>query len=530
VKKTLPAAYGIPCLLFILLAFSSLHAFAQGNKIPAQGYEPADAEEHFKHHNYIMALRVYKELFRKDPKNVDFNYKIALCYLNTNINKKEAISYLEFVTKQEKYDVEALFDLGKAYHYANRFDEAIKTFNKFKEKTKAKGKDAERIDREIEMCNNGKELVKYPVNVTFENLKEVNSEFPDYYPFTTSNESFIVFTSRRKGNVGASSLEVDGYYSSDIYMASVRNGVFSKPKNLGAPVNGNFDEQCVGLAPDGTSMMVYIDNLSEAGNIYQSTFNKTNFAKPVKLPATINEGFETSASLSPDGNTMFFSSKRDGTKGSLDIFMVKKLPTGAWALPQPINSINTKYDEDFPFMAADGKTLYFASEGHSSMGGFDIFKSVYDEDNNAWSAPKNLGYPINDSQDNRTISFSSDNRTGYISAVRDGGMGDLDIYRITFDDAASRYTIVTGKVQYADTLQKKNVEATITVTNSKTSEDVGTYIPVPGTGKYVMALPPGKYIINIDSPGCKPYIGNVLIMDLGSFQPEMTMNMTLNSK
>jgi hypothetical protein len=512
-------------LIILYLGVSKTHA-QPGKSRP--GFDIEDADEHFKHNNFIMALRVYKELYLRDKKNVEVNYKIALCYLNTNINKKEAIPYLEFVTKQEKSDPEALFELGRAYHYANRFEDAIKTFNKYKKK--ADGKNIEKIDREIEMCNNGKEFLKFPVHVTFENLKDVNTEYPDYYPFITTDESMLVFTSRRKGNVGASSLEVDGYYSSDIYISTVSHGVFSKPKNAGGIINGNFDEQCVGLAPDGTSMMIYIDNISDVGNLYQSKATKTSFTKPVKLQDAVNEGFETAGSLSPDGNTLFFASDREGTKGMTDIFMVKKLPNGNWAKPQAIPMINTKYREDFPFMASDGKTLYFASEGHSSMGGFDIFKTIYNEETNAWSAPKNLGYPINDSQDNRTISFSANNRTGYVSALRDGGMGDLDIYRVTFDDALPRYTVVTGIIHAADSIHKKNINALITVLDPKTGKEIGSYTPVPGTGRYVMALAPGKYNIKVESPGCKPNLNSISILDLGSFEPEMTLNMELVDK
>jgi tetratricopeptide (TPR) repeat protein len=515
------------CLFFSAFLLTSLGMSAQNGKV-RKGFEPEDAEEHFKHHNYMMAMRVYKVLYVQDKKNIDFNYKLALCYLNTNINKKEAIPYLEFVTKQEKFDPEAMFELGRAYHYANRFDDAIRTFNKYKKNLD--GKNLNKVDREIEMCYNGKEFMKFPIKVTFENMKELNTEYPDYYPFVTTDESMVVFTSRRKGNVGATSVEVDGYYSSDVYISTVTKGEYSKPKNAGGSINGRYDEQCVGLAPDGSSMMVYIDNITDLGNIYKSTFNKTSFAKPIKYEGEINEGFETAGSLSPDGNTLYFASDRDGGKGLTDIYMVKKLPNGSWAKPQPITILNTQYREDFPFMSSDGKTLYFASEGHSSMGGFDIFKSVYNEETNTWSNPKNLGYPINDGQDNRTISFSASNRTGYISACRDGGMGDLDIYRVVFDDALPRYTIISGTVVFTDSLRKGNINAIITVTNTKTKLQTGTYTPVSGTGKYVIALSPGTYMLTVESPKCKPFVQSVTIFDMGSFEPEITMNMALEQK
>ena len=172
-----------------------------------------------------------------------------------------------------------------------------------------------------------------------------------------------------------------------------------------------------------------------------------------------------------------------------DIYMSKKLPNGLWAMPQNLGpNINTKYREDFPHLAIDGKTLFFSSQGHSSMGDFDVFKVIWDTENNTWSEPKNLGYPVNTTADNRNISFTADDRVGYISALRDGGFGDLDLYRVTFNEE-QRYSIVTGYVLTGDSINKK-VEATIFATDTKTQEEL-TYTPTIDNGKYVMALAPG---------------------------------------
>jgi len=493
---------------------------------PKAGVEPEDAAEHWKHGNYPMALTAYKALLSKQSGNMEFNYRLGICYLRTNINKKEAIKYLEIVTKQPKSEPDAWLYLGQAYQTSNRFDDAIKAYQAYKQKDSSK-EAQETADRGIETCNNAKALMKYPLKVTFENLgKEVNSEYPDYYPFVTADEQMLVFTSRRKGNMGATMVEVDGYYSSDIWKTSSVNGAWAKSKNVGAPVNGNYDEQCVGLSADGKWMTVYIDNIDNAGDIYLSQNNKT-FQKSEKLNENVNKGFETAGSLSPDGNIIFFSSKRDGGNGGLDLYMSRKLPGNlGWALAQNINAVNSRYDEDFPFMAPDGKTLYFASKGHNSMGGYDIFTSTWDEESNTWSVPKNLGYPINTPDDNVTISFTENNRIAYLSTVREGGMGDLDIYRVVFDEIQQEsYTLVTGKILTPDS--SKSLDAIITVTNSKTQEEVGTYKPVPSNGKYVLALPPGKYVISVEATGYKPHIDNVLVFDIAAI-PEIKKDMLLS--
>jgi hypothetical protein len=511
-------------LLFIL--FTGL---VYSQKPSGRFIDPREAQEHFDHKNYLTAMRIYKELLKRDPENTEYNYKIALCYLNTNLDKTQAISYLEKITGKGKGETEAWFNLGCAYQYANRFDDAIKAYSKFKDKSSRK--DIERAERAIETCYNGKQFIKFPVNVTFENLgKDVNSEYADYYPFATKNESFMVFTSRKKGGK-SNALEMDGLYASDIYMTKVKEGNWLKAVNIGGPVNTTFDEQAVGLSPDGSSMTVYLDHIDSLGNIYISNFLNGKFQKLIKLNSNVNSGFETSGSISDDGQIIFFASIRSEGLGGTDLYMAKKLPNGQWAIPQNLGkTINTIYNEDFPHLAEDGKTLYFSSQGHSSMGGYDLFKSIYDDEANTWSEPQNLGYPINTTDDNYTISFTENDRFAYVSALRPGGMGDLDIWRIRFNGSEQRVTIVSGRISMEDSTQNK-IEALITATDLKNKDQLPfTYTPIPVSGKYIMALQPGKYMITIEANGAESYTENMTIFDMGSFQPEIKKDFILIKK
>ncbi|MCC6690008.1 MAG: PD40 domain-containing protein [Bacteroidia bacterium] len=489
--------------------------------------DPREAQEHFEHKNYQAALRVYKELLKRDPDDAEYNLKAALCYLNTNLDKTQAIQYLEKVVQKDKNNSLALFYLGNAYQYANRFDEAIKSYTAFKEKSSKK--DLQQAERAIETCENGKQLIKFPLNVTFENLgKDVNSEYPDYHPFATQNESFMVFTSRRKGGKG-SSPEMDGFYASDIYMTTVKNGNWIKASNIGSPVNTPFDEQAVGLSPDGESMTVYIDHIDSLGNIYISNYNKEKFQRLKKLNSNVNSGFETSGSISADGEIIFFSSERNGGIGGTDLYMAKKLPSGLWAIPQNLGSVvNTIYNEDFPHFSEDGKTLYFASQGHSSMGGYDIFKSTYNAENNTWTKPENLGYPINTSDNDYTISYTENERSAYISRVREGGMGDLDIWRLRFNESEQRYTLISGYVNLVDSTAKRE-DLLITAINLSSNEQL-VFTPLPSTGKYVMALVPGKYTITVEGKNCTAFTETMTIFDKGSFQREINKNFDLSKK
>jgi hypothetical protein len=508
------------CVVLMLMCSYELSAQAKGTGLP----DPDLAAEHYSHGNYTMALPIYIALLKKEYSNYEYNFRAGMCYLNTNGHKKEAIRYFESILKSPKLENELYLRLGEAYHYAMQFDDAIKMFETYKIKADKDGKAL--ADRYIAQCKSAKILVANPMDVTFFNLgKDVNSEFPDYYPYVTSDESMLIFTSRRKGNVGATSVEMDGYYSSDIWMSKSVNGVFTKAKGVGPGVNGMFDEQCTGLSADGKYMTVYLDDIKTYGDIYFSPY-KTSFGKMEKIDEPVNDGFETAGSLAPDNNIIFFASKRDGGQGGTDIYMCRKLPNMKWGLPIPITVCNTPYNEDFPFMAPDGKTLYFSSEGHNTMGGYDLFYTVWDQENNTWSEPKNVGYPVNSTENDYTISFTENNRVAYISSDREGGVGDLDIWRIVFNEVqASSFTTVVGKIILPDSTMSKE-ELYIQVTNASTQEDVGTFKASVKTGKFVLALPPGKYVMTCDAPGCKPYSGTVIVFDIGP-QGEMTQDIIL---
>ncbi len=499
-------------------------AFLFANDISAQSkakkfIDPREAKEHFSHHNFIAAIPVYKQLLKEDPTNIEYNHNLGLCYLYTNINKALAIPYLETASKQNKIEKQIFFDLGLAYQYASRFDDAIKSYDKFKIGLPIK--ELEKVEHQIETCENGKEYVKHPVDVTFQNLgKEINSEFPDYYPFVPADESFVVFTSRRKDNIGGQ-VEVDGYYSSDIYISIPQNDIWTKPKNMGGTVNTRYDEQAVSLTPDGQTMIMYIDHIDSLGNIYSSMNKAGTFQRMRKLNSNVNSDFETSGSINRDGNVIFFASKRDGGLGETDIYMSRKLPNGLWAIAQNLGkTINTSYKEDFPEIAPDGKTLYFSSQGHNGMGDFDLFKSTWNEEENTWTTPQNLGYPINSAGDDRCISFTKDNRVAYISAVRDGGFGDLDIYRVKFNDAEDKYTVLLGIVNTTDSL-KPTAPIVITVEDLQNKNiDPYLYSPNDKNGKFIMALVPSKYKITIETPGYKTFTDVFFIFDIGTGQNE----------
>ena len=495
-------------LFIFCLFFFGFNLFSQTSK----KFEKEDADEHFVHHNYLMALPIYKEVLKKDKENPDIQYRIAECYLNTNLNKVEAIKYLEFCSKVPKFTSEVWLKLGNAYRIGNKLEEAKNAFEKYKELEPKKKKIA---DREIEICNNAKSLMLNPVNVSFTNLgKEINSEFADYYPFITQDESFLAFTTRRKGQT-AGRVESDGYYASDVYTSTLENGKWSKAENIGMKINSSLDEQVVGMKPDGSEMLIYIDHIDKFGDIYSSIKKNGSYLKYTPFPENINNKTEHSASISSDGNSLFIV-RAEEKDAQTDIYICRKLPSGMWSEPLKMgDDINSIYNEDFPFLSADGVTLYFSSQGHNTMGGFDLFKSVWNQEDNTWTKAVNLGYPVNTTDDERSICITPDNRVGYISALRPIGKGDLDIYRVRFNDVDQKLTLFIGNVQLGDSLnQPKEFVVNVLAINEQSHEEF-SFATNPTNGKLIMALPFGNYNVYVTADGYAELKDKIFVSDLG---------------
>ena len=517
--KTAPEIQ-IVLVLFVLMLLCTLRSLAQF-------VDPREAKEYFKHRNYAAAIKIYNKLLKKEPNNADYNYEAGVCYLRSNMDKSKALPYLEKAVKLPKVDPDATFDLGLAYTYKLQFDKALKVFEKYKQMGSGSHQDI--VDKRIASCKTAKQLMRNPVDVSFENVgPKINTPYPDYYPFVAKDESFMVFTSRRAGNTGGN-LEFDGFFSSDIWISHKdQTGKFGKARNAGYLVNSEYDEQAVGLSDDANTMFVYIDKIKEFGDIYQTNKGKRSFMKVEKMGEYVNSSsLETAASISADGNTMFYASdKKDpAAKGNLDMYMTRKLPTGEWGLSQNISQLNSDGNEDFPTLSADGQTLYFCSDGLPGMGGYDIFRSSWDVENNTWSKPENLGYPLNTPLDERVISFSEDGIHAYMSALRKEGVGDLDIYRVTYKDKLPQ-AILLLKLPSGKAEDPYLTDVFLTV-NDLNGNQLGDYQPNLRSGTFTIILAPGTYNLNIEAEGYQLYDKNLVItpedVKTGMINKEITL-------
>lgn len=482
---------------------------------------------------YKMALNHYLNANKVNPNNSLLNYKIGVCYLSSTYRVK-ALEYLEKAKSLNPAvapDID--YYLGMAYHLKMEWDKAIELYKKYKLVCKDPVKLAD-TDKKIQECNYGKEYVKNPVRVFIDNLgPEINTNYPEYGPVISTDESVLIFTSRRPTTTGGRMDEALGEYFEDLYISYKVDGKWKPAENMGKPVNSEEHDATVAVSPDGMKLIIYNDDKGD-GNLYECRRLPTGWSKPERMDyGTINtKAHESSASYSADQKTLYFVSTREGGMGGRDIWMSqydeKKKKWG-----EPVNlgpNINTKYNEESVLIHPDGVTLYFSSQGHTSMGGYDIFKA--EKKDGVWQKPENLGYPINTPDDDVFFVINASGRRGYYSSFKPDGYGEKDLYMITFlgpekpvmlqtednlmasktapvkekiiekpvEITTRKLTLLKGFIKDQRTL--KPVSAEIELVDIEDNKLLATFNNDAATGKYLVTLPSGNnYGIAVKAPG-----------------------------
>ena len=409
---------------------------------------------------YRDARRQYLLANEYNAENAELNYKIGICYLFSD-DKFESQEYLEkaFVLKEDVAD-DIRFMLGQAYHLTLEFDNAIQQYQEYLENLEPKEAAPVRntITKLIQECNNGKELVASPKRVIINNLGgEVNSIGDDYNSIFAPGDTALYFTSRRQHYKKAKRSPYDNKFFEEVYAASRMGEDWDSARYMGKPVSiKNHNTAAVGLSQDGTILFVYQGH-KDGGAIYQSEWktDKWTSLKPVNAKFK-SKWRETTISVSPDGKTFFFVSDNEKeTLGGKDIFMSRLNASGRWDNPVNTgNDLNTVYDEEAVFLSPDGNTLYFSSKGHNTMGGYDVFKSDRN-DLGEWSFPENMGYPVNSPDDDLFYKVTPDSRYAFYSANRLGGLGGKDIYRILYLGEEKEMLMSTEDVLIAGLFEEK---------------------------------------------------------------------------
>ena len=488
-----------------IVLFISLYCFSS-TLLAAESWDKLykDASIDFEIGDYVSALEKFNELFEMDSTHAELNYRMGICHFSL---RRPMVSMAYFQRALREGKLESYFYMGQIYHLQEEFDMEITSYQKYKNIADQESQEFKEVSNLIESANYAKEMIQKPANVDIVNVGEnVNTPFHEYAPLVYGAETELFFTSRREGTTGGGK-DPYGNYFEDVYVSKKDHGQWQKPIQLNPNVNTTTNDACVGISADGQILYIFRTNDDlVSGDLLESRVETGGWGEPKKLGSQINsDHVESSACISNDERVLYFSSNRPGGFGGKDLYRVVKLPTGEWSLPQNLGpTINTAGDEDAPFIHVDDKTLYFSSNGHKSIGGFDIYESQLN-DNGLWSQPLNMGYPVNTVSNDMNFVMSPDKQNGYYSSAQAGGYGGQDIYVINFKLYAQVLSVVKGSV-ISGAGGSIPLDAKITLIDGKTRNVQGIYKTNDKTGKFIMVISPEKdYTMVVEAEGYHTY-------------------------
>ena len=480
-------------VLTILLIILSLSLFAQSPKekksLFAESRDAFYAEDFDK--ALVLLLR-YDSLF---PNNYEVNYKIGACYLNTEFEKTKAIPYLETALAEDRkrFPAVAVKDLGDIYFLDYQFDKALEMYSRYAELVPQEKAEISFLEKSIETA---KELIKDSLEYRIENVGSVvNTLGSEISPFVSVDESILYFQNRE---------------SREIQLTISKNDVWKDKVTLSLPDLSAYEiVKFAGISPDGEEIYLQLGDSSNT-DLYFGTNSLRSCSILHPFGKTINTIYnECNLSILPNKRTLYFSSDRPGGYGGYDIYRCNKNEDGTWG--EAVNlgkAVNSDKDELSPFIHPSNKKLFFSSNGHKTMGGFDIFVAYKDSSN--WVAVENIGYPINTTYDEKSFSITAKGNAAYFSSTRNNKTHHFDIYKVYLKENIP-LTLVKGRI-LAGT-PAKPISAEIKVIDKITKKPLKyIYNPNPETGKYLLVFPPGKdYDMIIMAEGYKPYVINIYL-------------------
>ncbi|NQY68026.1 MAG: PD40 domain-containing protein [Flavobacteriales bacterium] len=456
--------------------------------------------------NYQAAINKYNMILDTDTTNPFIYHELGLCYFNQGfISKEKALEFFKIsIRKSIPGDTiqESFFYLGKTYHMIGEHEIGIKYLEHFKGKIKDSYSGyilADDMNRQIETSTNA---IFYkndaPTPHAISNLgKVINTNTGQYNPIVNGEMSTLIYSEKNNAYPQSARDNTDELLMITKFQP---DGKWSKPSKLKESsklVVENLDKkaQMLGFSLDNTEIYVY-----QLNDIYLGKITKGKYVtlKPWNCTFLDKKAYEPHFYFTKDGNSVYFTSDREGGYGGLDIYRSVKNEDSTWTVAENLGPIiNSKYDEITPFMTTENDRLYFSSLGHSSMGGYDVFYS--DNIKEDWSLPKNMRQPINSSMDDLGFVIGPNNKTGLISSSREGGKGDMDIYEFAIECAFINTVRLRGVVMTKD---DELVETQITFTNKISGKKVVAYAAASKKGSFIVELKANtNYVMSIERGG-----------------------------
>ena len=479
------------------------------------------AESHYLYGEYEKANEIYIVLNQMMPENANIQYKIGNCYLHIPHEKTKAIPFLQSAITNAEYGakitrfnekrapLDAYFSLGNAFRINNNLDKAILTYAKFKDLLSGEGRmvNSDFVDQEIMACKNAKKLMETPLDFTKKTLGEkINIVAINHRPAVSGDGNTMVYT-------------CDMGEENSIYMSQKVSSKWGPPTEITSQLSNQRDISSSSLNYDGTQLFIYkADDF--VGNIYVSNYSDGTWSKIMKLNNNINtKYYESHASVSKDGNTLFFTSNRNEGEGGSDIYLSELQSDGTWGPANNLGaSINTPFNEGTPFLTNNDSILFFSSEGHYTIGGYDIFKAK--KKNNIWQKPENIGYPINTTDDDLFFQPLGDGTTAYYSMLT--GYKEKEIFKINlFTKKIELVFEIRGIISVPDPAFLFNEDFPISLIDTVSNDTIDVSYPNKSTGLYNFITGTGDYELIYEGIG---YFKQTKELSLDEDSPESVIN------
>lgn len=461
-----------------------------------------DADYALEEKNYEKALDIYQRILKKVPESALIKFKIGLTYLKTDDQQQMAISYLEQAAKDVAKDfdsksisetrapIEAHLYLGFAYQIAGKLSEAVTSYKNFKDLVDSSSPFYSLVNQYITSCSNAETQLKSPRNIKTENLGElINNKYSNFNAVISGDGSTMAYTSYTANYI-------------DLFVSKKSGDGWGKPQNVTDQVSKKYYLKTCGISYDGAILYLATDDPIN-NDLFESTYNGSAWTNAKKMDKVFNtKSNETHASASKDGNTIYFTSDRSGGLGGLDIYKSTKDEKGKWGPAINLGSkINTSLNEETPFVTTDGNYLFFSSQGHNSMGGYDVFYTnlTGDQENT------NIGYPLNTTANDLFYVPGDNLQKGFIARFETSSLGKKDIYQVDI----SQEIILKGKIIGPEDLAQAGTQYSIVLINKETNETVNTIITSDPEFSYNIS--PGNYAVTILNDKCNPYSQDILI-------------------
>ncbi len=483
----------------------------------------------FSEENYEDALKLFTRLEKMQEENANVKYYIAACYLRLTGDKNKAIPYLEAAVKNVSVDYEygfeekrapldAFYYLGYIYHINNRLDEAMEVYNEFLSRLSPEEYlKVDFIEQQIEACKIAHKFQDDPIKFEELEINENINRLPfNFSPAVSGDASVMAFTSSLGGD-------------NKIFVCRKISGKWSNPKDITSLLELRGSGTSSSLSYNGEELFITVENQFES-DIYLSRREDGKWIKAKKLGKNVNTKYwESGGSLSPDGKCLYFASNRKGGYGELDIYVSELNEKGKWGKAVNLGSeINSPFHDASPVLQNDGKSLYFSSQGHYNMGGYDLFTSVKDDDAK-WSTPVNLGYPINSTDDDMNIVPVGNGDVVCYAPFTESGEQGQKIRFIALDTGSGKLeATVQGKIDTDDNYPELT-NAFVKVVEKNSGDTVKVVKVDPETGEYSLSMLEGSYSFIFSGDGYEENECNLIIPEHRT-TPDINLNQELKSE